>query len=168
MSDALHAELAEEMGVTHTGPASVQFVYAPLGGARQEPPYDDLDPGVRETVRWLYDNEFNPTDSGDGVSKPTGGNWCNRPEPHVYMVVNQPDLLEAEVERLWTLLQGRKVRLFAGPMTPEAAEELGVKWEGVPEGVVAGSLEGSYAPGGPALIMLVGLNDVIMGLRDGA
>lgn len=167
MSDAQHLELAEEMGVTHTGPPGVEFVYAPIGGARQEPPYDELDPGIRETARWLYDNGFNPTDSGDGVSK-VGNMDCAQTFPHVYMVVQQPDLLEAEVERLWGLLQTRDVHLFAGPLTPEAAEELGVSWEGAPDGAIPGTLEGSYAPGGPALIMLVGLNDVLMGLRDGA
>ena len=147
------------------GMTAIEKILARAGGLDKVSPGDLV--AVKVDTAVLFDNNFNPTDSGDGVTK-VGKMDCIRTEPHVYMVVNQPDLLEAEVERLWTLLQGRKVRLFAGPMTPEAAEELGVKWEGVPEGVVAGSLEGSYAPGGPALIMLVGLNDVIMGLRDGA
>ncbi len=168
MSDALHAELADEMMVTHTGPPGMDLIYAPLGGSRQEPPYDELDPGIRETVRWLFNNQFDPTDSGDGVSKPTGGNWCNQPHPHVYMTVREPDLLEGEVERLHLLLQQQGVRLFAGPMNPEEAEGLGVKWEAVPEGAVSGCLEGNYAPGGPAIIMLAGVNDVILGRRDGA
>ncbi len=155
------------MAVTHTGPAGVDLIYAPVGGARQEPPYDELDPGIRETARWLFDNNFNPTDSGDGVTK-VGTMGCAQPFPHVYMVVREPDLLETEVERLYNLLQARGVRLFAGPTTPEEAESLGVKWEGVPENVVPGSLEGNYTPGGPAILVLIGVTDVILGERDGA
>ena len=34
-----------------------------------EVPYDELDPGIRETVRWLNKHLFKTTDSGDGVSK---------------------------------------------------------------------------------------------------
>jgi hypothetical protein len=30
----------------------------------------DLDPGIRDVVRYLNDHEFPTTDSGDGVSKP--------------------------------------------------------------------------------------------------
>jgi len=166
MSTPEHLELAEAMAVTHTGPAGLELVYAPLGGPRTVPPYEELDPGVRETVRWLFEHGFNPT--GDGVSK-VGKMGCARPIKHVYMVVAPSDTLENEVDRLYGLLLERGVRLFDGPSTPEEAEELGVRWEGVPEGVVpGGSLQGSYAPGGPGIIMLEGVDDVVLGLRDGA
>lgn len=165
MSAAEHLELAEAMSVTHTGPEGLELVYAPLGGPRREPPYEELDPGVRETVRWLFEQGFDPTDSGDGVSK---GGGCSRPVPHVFMVVRQPGMLEQEVERLHRLLVAQGVQLYDGPMTPEEADELGVRWEGVPEGSVRGSLQGNYAPGGPAIIVLDGVNDVILGLREGA
>ncbi len=48
--------------------------------------YDKLDPGIRETVRWLRGLGFNTTDSGDGVSKRPGDCVC---QPHMSHT-NQP------------------------------------------------------------------------------
>lgn len=32
--------------------------------------YDELDPGIREVVKWINDRGYTTTDSGDGCSKP--------------------------------------------------------------------------------------------------
>lgn len=60
-------------------------------------PYDDLDPGIRETVRWLADLGFRPTDSGDGSK----AGWMEGAMewPHVAMTVER-DALQAEADRL--------------------------------------------------------------------
>lgn len=49
--------------------------------------YDVLDPGIRKTVRFLRDNGFNTTDSGDGKTKQAKG-YIGEPEPNVYMTCN--------------------------------------------------------------------------------
>lgn len=67
---------------------------------REEPPWDDLDPGIRDTVRWCWDNGFEPTDSGDG-SKAA---WMEGAldVPHVFMQCIPDDLID-ESRRLWRL-----------------------------------------------------------------
>ena len=70
---------------------------------RTEPPWDELDPGVLDVVRMFWGAGFAPTDSGDGVSKPTGGRWMNLPFPHVFMVV-ETDRLIGETDRAISLL----------------------------------------------------------------
>jgi len=49
--------------------------------------YDELDPGIRETVKWLRSLGHDTTDSGDGRSKPA--DWYESgealPYPHVYI-----------------------------------------------------------------------------------
>lgn len=58
---------------------------AAIAAAVDRPNYDELDPGIRATVRALNDAGFYTTDSGDGVSKPRewyeGGHAI--PCPHV-------------------------------------------------------------------------------------
>lgn len=94
------------------------------------PPYDELDPGIRETVRWLFERGFDPTDSGDGSKAATMG--CAESEPNVYMLVKDPHQLIHETDRLGRLLTSR--------------------------GIV-GRVQGSYAPGEPAIIALHGVAD---------
>lgn len=55
--------------------------------------YDELDPGVRDLVRWLrvYWN-LNTTDSGDGVSKPAEARVMD--VPHVMAVGDRDTLVE--------------------------------------------------------------------------
>lgn len=36
---------------------------------REQPPWDEIDTGIRQTVRWLFDHGFDPIDSGDGRAK---------------------------------------------------------------------------------------------------
>lgn len=152
----LHVELAEAMAVPRTGPTDAAFIYVGSGQLeRRCPPYDELDPGIRETVRWLYEHGFNPCDSGDGVSKPKMA--CAFEQPHVFMTCHVP--LEGEVDRLQGLLEAKGVHLFNGPMTAEEAEELGVNFIEPPPGAVSGYITGSYSPGQAAMIEVFGVND---------
>ncbi len=69
--------------------------------------YDKLDPGIRKTVRFLRDNHFVTTDSGDGETKQARG-YIGEPEPNVYMVVgNDPRDLIEEALRLKKVLVER-------------------------------------------------------------
>lgn len=65
-----------------------------------EPPWDDLDDGIRETVRWLWSIGFQTTDSGDGRRQ---GAKADMPEaidvPHVFMVC-EPGLLIVQADSL--------------------------------------------------------------------
>jgi len=67
--------------------------------------YDELDPGIRDTVRMLHANGFATTDSGDGVSKPA--DWYESgeaiPFPHV-VVTSTPDTMVADAERCAAVL----------------------------------------------------------------
>lgn len=71
--------------------------------------FEELDPGIRETVRRLRRHGFETTDSGDGVSKPA--DWYQPDEhgitqamnfPHV-ICLTSPDRLIADAQRLVVL-----------------------------------------------------------------
>lgn len=69
-----------------------------------EPPWDELDDGIRETVRLLWSNGFSTSDSGDGRLQ----GWKADMEgaidrPHVFSCC-APDELIAECNRLKALL----------------------------------------------------------------
>lgn len=63
--------------------------------------YEQLDPGIRETVRFLRDHGFHTTDSGDGVTKPEDERVFHR--PHVVSVVDPEVLVERANYLLWLL-----------------------------------------------------------------
>jgi len=87
-------------------------------------PYSELDPGIRNTVRWLNDNDFSTHDSGDGVSKFVGDDPmdCALPFPHVVMLVSAAELIP-ECDRLCRLLRAAGVRVeAAGPEGTENVE----------------------------------------------
>jgi len=119
----------EALASAIVGPSiPTDFVYAPIvDEERIEPPYGDLDAGIRELVRWLYDEGFNPSDSGDGSK--AGQMECAVDYPHAFMIVHPVSHLIAEVERLQLLVDDR------GDLEG---------WQ----------IEGNYSPGGPALIFL--------------
>ena len=67
--------------------------------------YKELDPGIRQTVRWLRANGFQTTDSGDGRSKAlviADGEALDF--PHVFMRVDPKAMLQ-ESHRLLALLK---------------------------------------------------------------
>lgn len=114
-----------------------------------EVPYDELDPGIRETVRWLNDHGFETTDSGDGLSKfdaegePMKG-WedCVMPFPHVVISVDAIFLVR-ECDRLVRHLE---------------AIGLSIGQQGLDDGIF---IQGTYDPALPdkGYILLGNLND---------
>lgn len=99
-------------------------------------PFADLDPGIRETVRWLNAASFRTTDSGDGVSKRemiASGEALG--VPHVAMRVH-PRVIVSEANRLLELVIARG--LISDP----------------------GTIQATYDPAdGIAMIMLIGISD---------
>lgn len=76
--------------------------------------YDALDPGIRETVRWLVGHDFEPTDSGDGVSKlGTAAEGCALDFPHVFMAYPAVSVV-AEASRLAIELRRAGVDVVEG------------------------------------------------------
>lgn len=67
---------------------------------RKEPPWYELDDGIRETVRALWKAGFMPTDSGDGSK--AGTMECALEVHHVFMRCDPSSLIE-EAERLMWL-----------------------------------------------------------------
>lgn len=57
------------------------------GRCRRRVNYNELDPGVRETVRRLNDWGFETTDSGDGITKIEAGQSTDEvlDRPHVFI-----------------------------------------------------------------------------------
>jgi hypothetical protein len=125
-------------------------------------PYDDLDPGIRELVRWLNDNDFQTQDSGDGRTKfQEDGSplpeWttadqdfeCVMPFPHVVMPC-PVEKLGSECDRLRDLLVGAGVPVEAqGP-------------DGSP------AIQGTYDPSlseHPAYILLMGVDAALLAQR---
>ena len=69
--------------------------------------YSEIDPGIRETVRWLRSHGFETTDSGDGISKFDGPNFmgCALEYPHVFMVLRNLETAFHEADRLHSILE---------------------------------------------------------------
>lgn len=63
--------------------------------------YEQLDPGIRKVVRWLRENGFNTTDSGDGETKSDGARVFDM--PHVAIRCTRRDLI-TEADRLEDLI----------------------------------------------------------------
>lgn len=122
------------------------------GEGRTPPPYDEIDPGIRETVRWLYESGFEPCDSGDGRSK-FDGTVHDEHDPDMFLrvpnvaLIVSPDKLVSEADRLCGMLAGRGIVIDA--MGPD---------EGQP------SIQASYDPGRPgdAVIVLLGVDDALL------
>lgn len=62
--------------------------------------YEELDSGIRDTVRFLRENGFNTTDSGDGTKTDME---CAIKEPHVFMTCAKEELID-EADRLYKLI----------------------------------------------------------------
>jgi hypothetical protein len=87
--------------------------------------YEEIDPGIRETVRFLRGHGFDTTDSGDGKTKfPDGpdapGMPCAMPVANVAILV-EPEQLVAEADRLCALLQS--VGVVVGAITGNIDED---------------------------------------------
>lgn len=67
--------------------------------------FEELDYGIRYTVRWLQDHNFKTTDSGDGISKKAAiADGEALDYPHVFMSVD-PRAMIHESHRLKDLLE---------------------------------------------------------------
>lgn len=119
---------------------------------RIAPPYEKLDPGIRETVRWLFEQGFEPCDSGDGRSK-FDGTVEDAHDPNMFLrfpniaMLCDPDRLVQEADRLMCILAARGIDVPAqGPD---------------PDGI---SIQASYDPADPrhAVIILCGVDDALL------
>lgn len=79
---------------------------------RREPPWADLDAGILSTVRLLWDAGFQPTDSGDGISKRDSGMEGVLSMPHVVLTV-QVDELIAQTDAVAATLRAAGYNLNA-------------------------------------------------------
>lgn len=83
-----------------------------LSAEDKEANYDELDPGIRETVRWLRFYGFDTHDSGDGKTKLEDGDTrCVETVANVHMAVANPEEMVKECTRLRDLLKSRGVKL---------------------------------------------------------
>lgn len=110
--------------------------------------YDNLDPGIRGTVRLLRSHGFDTVDSGDGVSKMQAPGLepeerdCVNDFPHV-VVRCSPDKLVATADHLAKVIRGVGIRL--DPLTPDPS---------------APTVQASYDPAdGSAIVVLCGVTD---------
>ncbi len=104
--------------------------------------YDELDAGIRETVRLLRDNGFQTTDSGDGTGPgSTLRPWNKQPHGHIAMVCPPSELVSTVDAVAETLAQ--EAGLVCVPQPPGAPLE----------GEVV--VEGSYAASDPVGLVLV-------------
>lgn len=111
---------SEFFGVERVSPEEPDLVKEPVRVTpdNQVEVYNQLDPGIRDTVGWLWANGFETCDSGDGVSKFTDPRWLvdgQVPDeildfPHVVIRVI-PEELVSEADRLLYLLAGQGVEV---------------------------------------------------------
>ena len=78
--------------------------------------YSLLDQNIRNVVKFLNENNFNTTDSGDGVSKNRAEIEHVLPYPHVFMTCKPTDLW-SESCRLLSLLKENGINVQ--PIGPE-------------------------------------------------
>lgn len=107
--------------------------------------YTQLDPGIRELVRWLVEyNGCDTTDSGDGEYKGKHG-WepgSYLTVPHVFIQCDSAVHAENLVNRLYT-------QLVSGNYDHSVHE--------MPEGKC---IQATYGPGGPWLVSVLGFTNV--------
>ncbi len=152
--------LDEELGLEYSSDPSDRFRAFSLGvvtpptsllatahvpRAPMEPPWEELDGGIRETVRWLWTLGFDTTDSGDGKLQGNKALMAETgealPVPHVFMVCPPNELL-SQADRLRS-----------------ACETLPC-WKHIP----GTSIQATYfALNGIAVIELYGLSDEMLG-----
>lgn len=71
--------------------------------------YDSLDPGIRETVRWLNDHNFDTTDSGDGTKRDME---CAMGVSNVAIRVFYEERLVSEADRLLMLIRQCGIKTY--------------------------------------------------------
>lgn len=105
---------------------------------------ESLDPGIRETVSFLQENGFYPSEAGDASEDE---DEYIRSLPHIFWSTDH-DGLTAETDRLVELL--RAVGVSVGPLGPENNVQI----------------QATYDPVGPEsakyVVMLFNLNDRVL------
>jgi len=121
LHEAEKSTLLEAMSTIET------YTPTPFMESRTEPPWDELDEGIKKAVRFIWDNGYQPTDSGDGskIDYMEGA----LPFPHVIIQLDSPHTLISAVDQLTKALSG-------------------TEWE-------SWEVEGSYAYKGPAIITFI-------------
>ena len=126
--------------------------------------YSQLDPGIRETVKFLRTHGVYTSDSGDGKTKfETGQDCCALEFPHVF-AVTEPKRMVDEARRIAALLVAHGI--YVQPVgycmlgqDEAAATDEDVTWD-VSE---AAEIETSYDPmSDVATIMIARINDTIL------
>lgn len=96
---------------------------------REEPAWEELDPGISEAVRLLWDAGFQTTDSGDGSK--AGSQEGALPYPHVFAVV-EPARMAAEADRArgvpWGVLGLGEPEVEATYSPDDGVAVLAVSW----------------------------------------
>lgn len=116
----------------------------------REPPWDELDMRIRETVRLLWRAGFHPRDSGDGRK---GDMPCAIATPNVFMVVLDPAQLITESDRLYQLMS--RMGVSVRPQEPD-----------IGPGKV--TIQASYEPANDlGILSLFGVDDELLGLVPG-
>jgi hypothetical protein len=104
--------------------------------------YNALNPGIRETVKWLRERSYDTQDSGDGATRQFE---CDQPVPYVHIKA-EPKWLVKEADRL-------RSDLYAEGIVVQAMNEEGT----------AVAIEASYNPAdGFAIITLWNVNDAVL------
>lgn len=125
--------------------------------------YTELDPGIRETVRFLRSHGFDTTDSGDGKFKfsQQGEDCCALPFANVAIVISDPITLTAHADRLSYVLE--QAGIIVQPIGYREADAYSLDepppWD-VKEAV---EIEASYDPAnGSAILMVMYLDDDLL------
>lgn len=112
----------------------------------EEVNYDELNPGIRQCVRWLREHGFNTSSSGDGKTHEC---TCDPDHAFVTMLVD-PNQMVAEADRLASLLQ----------------ERLGIELTGLDEDGSGTEVSAMYWPSTTAILVLDGVDDTFSSWRD--
>lgn len=82
--------------------------------------YNQLDPGIRSTVRWLRDAGFNTIDSGDGITKAEAiAEGHAMDAPHVFIRVT-PERLSQTADVLLEFVQNSGFQVSAYSLDADA------------------------------------------------
>ena len=111
-----------------------------------------IDPGVRRLVAFLNEHGFETCDSGDGKTKfeAEEPDACALDFPNVSMIVDQPEKLATECDRLMEVLATVGIQIEAMPDDP----------------VMPPTIQGDYDPITKfASIHLFGVDDEMLGFK---
>ena len=71
---------------------------------------DNINPGIKKTVKWFNDLGYKTSDSGDGV---THDFECDRDYAYVTILLDDPMTLSTQADRIKALIEERGVSVLA-------------------------------------------------------